>query len=96
MAANLHTFTPEQLRELGESAGFAATRVRGCGLASITWASAYYVLAGELPGLATSDRARRRADRIWSALRRLDRTVIEPVVPDRLLMTVQAVFTAPN
>lgn len=96
MAANLHTFTPEQLRALGEAAGFAATRVRGCGLASITWASAYYVVAGELPGLAASDRARRRADRIWSALRRLDRTVVEPAVPDRLLMTVQAVFTAPT
>ncbi|WP_052667277.1 class I SAM-dependent methyltransferase [Nitriliruptor alkaliphilus] len=96
MAANLHTFTPGQLRDLGEEAGYAATRVRGCGLASITWASAYYVLAGELPGLAASERAKRRADRVWSALRGVDHTVVERVVPDRLLMTVQAVFTAPS
>ncbi|MEX1162455.1 MAG: class I SAM-dependent methyltransferase [Nitriliruptor sp.] len=95
MAANLHTFTPDQLRDLGDAAGFSATRVRGCGLASITWASAYYVLAGELPALAASDRAKRRADRVWSALRRLDHTLVEPIVPDRVLTTVQAVFTAP-
>jgi ubiquinone/menaquinone biosynthesis C-methylase UbiE len=96
MAANLHTFTPEQLEQLGEAAGFAATRVRGCGLTSITWASAYYVLVGELPDLAASGRARRRADRVWSALRRIDHAIVEPVFPDRWLMTVQAVFTAPT
>jgi ubiquinone/menaquinone biosynthesis C-methylase UbiE len=93
MAANLHTFTPQQLRTLGADAGFAETHVRGCGLVSITWASAYYVLVGELPGLAASARAKRRADRIWSALRRLDHTIVEPVVPDRLLTTVQARFS---
>lgn len=96
MAANLHTFTPQQLHDLGDEAGFASTRVRGCGLASITWASAYYVLAGELPALAASDRAKRRADRVWSTLRRVDHAVVERIVPDRLLMTVQAVFTAPG
>jgi ubiquinone/menaquinone biosynthesis C-methylase UbiE len=95
MAANLHTFSPRELRDLGDRAGFATTRVRGCGLASITWASAYYVLAGELPDLAASRRARRRADRVWSGLRAVDHAVIERLVPDRLLMTVQAVFTAP-
>jgi ubiquinone/menaquinone biosynthesis C-methylase UbiE len=96
MAANLHTFRPHEFHELGETAGFAATRVRGCGLASIVWASAYYVLAGELPALAASTRARRRADRTWSTLRALDHAVIERLVPDRALMTVQAVFTAPS
>jgi ubiquinone/menaquinone biosynthesis C-methylase UbiE len=94
MAANLHTFTPEDLATLGEKGGFDHVAVRGAGLASISWATAYYVLVGELPGVAGSDRAKRRASRVWSALRRLDETAIEPIVPDRALLTVQAVFVA--
>jgi ubiquinone/menaquinone biosynthesis C-methylase UbiE len=92
MAANLHTFAPADLERLGRDAGFARVRVQGCGLTSISWAAAYYVLVGELPGLAASDRAKRRANRVWSALRRVDHQLVERVVPDRLLMTVQAVF----
>lgn len=92
MAANLHTFTPDELRRLGHAGGFEDVRVRGAGLTSIAWACAYYVLAGELPGLAGSDRAKRRASRVWSALRRFDHEVVERVVPDRLLLTVQAVY----
>jgi ubiquinone/menaquinone biosynthesis C-methylase UbiE len=92
MAANLHTFSPEDLRRLGREAGFSRVRVRGCGFASISWAAAYYVLVGELPALATSERAKRRANRTWSTLRCLDHQLLERVVPDRLLLTVQAVF----
>lgn len=92
MAANLHTFTPAELERLGRDAGFDHARVQGCGLASITWAASYYVLVGQLPGLAGSAVARRRASRVWSALRRLDHGVLERAVPDRLLLTVQAVF----
>ncbi len=92
MAANLHTFAPADLRTLGAEAGFATTTVAGSGLASISWAAAYYVLSGELPALAASDRAKRRSGRIYAGLRRLDGAVVERVVPDQLLMTVQAVF----
>jgi ubiquinone/menaquinone biosynthesis C-methylase UbiE len=92
MAANLHTFAPADLERLGRDAGFSRARVRGCGLTSISWAAAYYVLVGELPGLAASERAKRRANRVWSTLRRVDHQLVERVVPDRLLMTVQAVF----
>ena len=92
MAANLHTFTPSQLRDLGREAGFGTVRVRGSGLASIAWAAAYYVLVGELPGLEGSERAKRRAGRVFGALRRVDAAVVERVLPDRLLMTVQAVY----
>jgi ubiquinone/menaquinone biosynthesis C-methylase UbiE len=92
MAANLHTFSPEDLRRLGREAGFSQVRVRGCGFTSISWAAAYYVLVGELPALATSERAKRRANRTWSTLRRVDHQLLERVVPDRLLLTVQAVF----
>lgn len=93
MAANLHTFSPADLRSLGASAGFSATKVRGSGLASISWASAYYVLVGELPDLAASERAKRRSGRMFGALRRLDGALLERTVPDGMLMTVQAVFT---
>lgn len=92
MAANLHTFTPDDLRRLGTEAGFDDVGVRGCGLASISWAAAYYVLVGELPDLAASGRARRRANRVWSALRDLDAAVTGRVLPDRALLTVQAVY----
>ena len=91
MAANLHTFAPDDLRRLGAAAGFDEVRVRGSGLTSICWAAAYYVLAGQLPGLAGSDRAKHNAGRLFSALRRLD-AAVERTVPDRLLLTVQAVF----
>lgn len=96
MAANLHTFTPDELRTLGRECGFASTGVRGCGLASITWAAAYYTLAGQLPGLAGSSRAKHRASRAWRTLRWIDHEVVERVVPDRALLTVQAVFHAPG
>ncbi|MFP5308890.1 MAG: class I SAM-dependent methyltransferase [Actinomycetes bacterium] len=92
MAANIHTFSPRDLRRLGHEAGFAEVEVRGCGLTSIQWAAAYYVLVGELPALAASETAKRRASRVWGALRRLDATVVDRVVPDELLLTVQAVF----
>ncbi len=92
MAANIHTFAPRDLRRLGREAGFAEVEVRGCGLTSIQWAAAYYVLVGELPALAASETAKRRASRVWGALRRLDATVVDRVVPDELLLTVQAVF----
>lgn len=92
MAANLHTFTPDQLRSIGRDAGFRSVTVRGCGLASISWAAAYYVLVGELPDLAASERARRRSSRVWSALRSFDEHVSERLLPDRALLTVQAVF----
>jgi ubiquinone/menaquinone biosynthesis C-methylase UbiE len=92
MAANLHTFAPDDLVRLGRAAGFDRVQVRGCGLTSISWAAAYYVLVGELPALAASERAKRRANRVWSALRAVDHGVVERVVPDRLLLTVQAVF----
>jgi ubiquinone/menaquinone biosynthesis C-methylase UbiE len=94
MAANLHTFAPRDLEALARDSGFTDVRVRGSGLASIVWATVYYVLAGELPGLAASQRARRRSGRVFAALRRLDGAVVERLVPDRALMTVQAVLRA--
>ncbi|MBW3659523.1 MAG: class I SAM-dependent methyltransferase [Actinobacteria bacterium] len=93
MAANLHTFTPGELHRLGRAAGFARTDVRGSGLASIAWAAAYYVSAGELPGLAASDRAKRVSGRVFATLRRFDRAVLERMLPDGSLLTLQAVFS---
>lgn len=92
MAANLHTFTPDQLQQLGMQAGFDEVTVRGCGLVSISWAAAYYVLVGELPDLAASQRARRRSSRVWSGLRSFDEHVTERLLPDSALLTVQAVL----
>lgn len=92
MAANLHVFSPAQLRQLGRQAGFDEVVVRGSGLLSISWAAAYYCLVGELPDLAASTRARRVSGRVFGALRRLDALAAERVVPDGYLMTVQAVF----
>lgn len=92
MAANLHTFSPQDLTELGRAAGFEDVAVRGSGLLSIAWAAGYYCLVGELPDLAASARAKRNSGRMFGALRRLDGAVAERVVPDGMLMTVQAVF----
>ena len=92
MAANLHVFSPDELRALGDQAGFDEVEVRGSGLLSISWAAAYYCLVGELPDLAASERAKRVSGRVFGALRQLDGAVAERVVPDGHLMTVQAVF----
>lgn len=92
MAANLHVFEPDELRAMGATAGFGDVVVRGSGLLSISWAAAYYCLVGELPDLAASDRAKRLSGRVFSALRQVDAVAAERVVPDRMLMTVQAVF----
>ncbi len=91
MAANLHTFEPPTLRRLATDAGFEDVRARGHGLVSIAWAVAYYVAAGELPGVAGSSVARRRASRTWTALRALDEHVTQRLVPDRAMLTAQAV-----
>lgn len=93
MAANLHTFEARELRRLADAAGYTAVTVRACGLTSIVWAAAYYVLAGELPALAGSAAATRRAGRTFAALRRLDATVAERLVPPSALLTVQALLT---
>ena len=92
MAANLHTFTADDLRRLGDEAGFATTTVRGSGMLSIGWAAAYYCLVGELPDLAASATAKRRSGRVFGALRTVDATVTERILPDDVLMTVQAVW----
>lgn len=92
MAANLHTFSPEDLRLLGDDAGFATTTVRGSGLLSISWAAAYYCLVGELPKLAASPRAKRISGRVFGGLRQFDSAVTERLLPDKALMTVQALF----
>ncbi len=92
MAANLHTFSAQDLRDLGDEAGFRSVEVRGSGLASISWAAAYYCMVGELPDLAASERAKRWSGRTFEALRRVDGAVVERVLPPGALMTVQAVF----
>jgi ubiquinone/menaquinone biosynthesis C-methylase UbiE len=94
MAANLHTFTPDELAMLGRRSGYERVEVHAAGLASIVWATVYYVLVGELPELAASERARRRAARTWTALRRLDEVALARVVPGRARLTVQGVFVA--
>lgn len=92
MAANLHVFHPDELRDLGARAGFNEVEVQGSGLLSISWAAAYYCLVGELPDLATSERAKRLSGRVFGRLRQVDGLVAERVLPDQYLMTVQAVF----
>ncbi len=92
MAANLHTFSAQDLRDLGLAAGFRDVEVRGSGLVSISWAAAWYCLAGELPDLAASERAKRWSGRVFEGLRRVDDAVVERVLPPGGLMTVQALF----
>lgn len=92
MAANLHTFSAKDLRELGAQAGFGTVEVQGSGLTSISWAAAYYCLVGELPDLAASERAKRLSGRVFEGLRRFDGAVVERALPAGALMTVQAVF----
>jgi SAM-dependent methyltransferase len=94
LAANLHTFTPDDLRRLADASGFRHAEVRASGLVSIAWACGYYVIAGELPGLMWSDDARRRASRVWAGLRRVDSVLADRLLPARALLTVQAVLIA--
>lgn len=92
MAANLHTFSARDLKDLAAEAGFSNVQVRGSGLTSIAWAAAYYCMVGELPALAASERAKRLSGRTFEGLRRFDDAVVERVLPAGGLMTVQALL----
>ena len=88
MAANLHVFTPEGLAAKAGDAGFTEVRLGTADLLSTLVLTASYVVHGRRRGLAR--RVPWRA--LEAAARRVDATVVDRVVPDRLRHTVVGVL----
>ncbi|MFA5786516.1 MAG: class I SAM-dependent methyltransferase [Actinomycetota bacterium] len=95
MAANLHTFEPGQVEEMGRRAGLVPVRVGTGGFFSTMSAAAGYFLTGEFPRLGSSGAWRSVLAASWRAFSAIDRAVCDQVVPAHLLHTVQASFRAP-
>lgn len=95
MAANLHTFTVDDLRRDATAAGYDDVEVSATATISIAWAGLWYVLVGELPELAASARAKQRAGRVFAALRGVEAAVADPLVPTRLRLTTRALLRVP-
>jgi ubiquinone/menaquinone biosynthesis C-methylase UbiE len=92
MAANLHTFTPEDLRRLAIQAGFAEARVSAAWWAWVLALGANYFAVGESRFLETNPAARLLRHRLVDAAAAFDRLVGERLVPARWRHTVQAVL----
>ncbi|HEX9775887.1 MAG TPA: class I SAM-dependent methyltransferase [Actinomycetota bacterium] len=92
IAANLHTFAPEEIATLAEKAGFEDITV---GTASWAWILALgvnYYLVGEFERLARSRTVRRAARALAGAGAAFDRAVADRFLPPGLRHTVQGVF----
>jgi hypothetical protein len=92
MAANLHTFTPDELEKLATEAGFEEITI---GTASWAWVLALgvnYYLAGEFERVARLPPVRAIAARGLRMAALADRIVFEALLPARLHATVWAVL----
>lgn len=92
IAANLHTFEPEEIAGMAEKAGFDDITV---GTASWAWVLALglnYYLAGEYRWIARNRALRALARACAGAAGGFDRAVADRLVPHRWRHTVQAVL----
>lgn len=92
IAANLHTFSPQDIERLAREAGFEEVRA---GTASWAWVLALglnYYLVGESQTLANSRLARAAGRRIAEAAATFDRAVADRVFPASWRHTIQAVL----
>ena len=92
MAANLHTFTPDDLESLATKAGFEDISVGTAWWAWVLALGINYYLAGELEQLWERRPVRNVARGILDAAAFLDRTVAERLVPADRHATVWAVL----
>ena len=92
IAANLHTFEPEQITALAEKAGFEDIQVGTAWWSWILVLGINYYLVGESERLATNRIARAAARTAVNAAMTFDRVVADRVVPPRWRHTIQAVL----
>jgi hypothetical protein len=92
MAANLHTFSPDEVEGLAREAGFTDVAL---GTASWAWVLALglnYYFAGESDLIANSPMARAAARRITDAAAAFDRAVADRFFPAGWRHTIQGVL----
>ena len=92
IAANLHTFEPEEIAALAEKAGFEDIEVGTAWWSWILVLGINYYLVGESERLAANRLARAAARLAAGAAATFDRLVADRVVPPRWRHTVQAVL----
>ena len=92
MAANLHTFEPEDIAALAEKAGFEDIAVGTASWAWILTLGMNYFLMGEFELLARNRPIRRTARAVADAASAFDRAFADRMLPPRLRHTIQAVL----
>jgi hypothetical protein len=92
IAANLHTFEPEEIAALAEKAGFEDIQVGTAWWSWILVLGINYYLVGESERLAANRVARTAARTAANAAATFDRLIADRVVPPRWRHTVQAVL----
>jgi ubiquinone/menaquinone biosynthesis C-methylase UbiE len=92
IAANLHTFEPEEIATLAEKAGFEEIEVGTAWWSWILVLGINYYLVGESERLAANRVARAAARLAVNAAATFDRIVADRIVPPRWRHTVQAVL----
>jgi ubiquinone/menaquinone biosynthesis C-methylase UbiE len=92
IAANLHTFEPEQITSLAEKAGFEDIQVSTAWWSWILVLGINYYLVGESEQLAANRLARMAARTAVNAAMTFDRLIADRLVPPRWRHTIQAVL----
>ena len=92
IAANLHTFEPEQIASLAEKAGFEDIKVGTAWWSWILVLGINYYLVGEFERLASNRVARAAARAAVNAAMTFDRVVSDRYIPPDWRHTIQAVL----
>jgi len=92
MAANLHTFTPDEIESTARAAGFEQVEVSKASLAWILALGINYYLVGEFDGLARNRWVRRGARASADAAAAFDRAITDRFLPASWRHTIQAVM----
>jgi ubiquinone/menaquinone biosynthesis C-methylase UbiE len=92
MAANLHTFAPEDIERLALEAGFESARVGTASWAWVLTLGVNYYFVGEFERIANSRRARTIGRLAADAAAAFDRAVADRVFPSGWRHTIQAVL----
>jgi len=92
IAANLHTFSPEQIETLAREAGFSEARAETASWAWVLTLGLNYYFVGESELIASSHIARAAGRRAAELAAAFDRAVADRVLPPRWRHTIQAVL----
>jgi ubiquinone/menaquinone biosynthesis C-methylase UbiE len=93
MAANLHTFSREDLARLGSEAGFDSVKVGSAAWAWILTLGMHYYLAGAFPAKWRHGPLRKVSATVVRAADALDRAILDAVIPARYHHTIWAVMS---